>query len=64
MNETIKEWLKELYIEEIKQEEGTIKNERLWANGCEGEEAQMHIDNIELHEEYIRHLNTLLYGLD
>ena len=61
MNDTIKEWLKELYGDAIKEAKETICNERLLANGAESEEAaQRHLDNVALQEEYIEVLQTRL----
>lgn len=65
MNEMIKDWLKELYKGEIDQELGTISNERVWANGADTQEvAQMHLDNVALHEEYVAVLKEKLEELD
>lgn len=65
MNNTVKEWLKELYNGAIEDAKGTIANERIWANGANGdEETQMHLDNINLNEEYIAELERLRDDLD
>lgn len=50
--EMIKIWLDELFTNEIEEIEGTIRNERLWALGC-NEEPNPHIQNIENYEAYL-----------
>ena len=62
-NETIKEWLKELYDKEISEVRGTIKNEHLWELSYDGEESNPHTENIELLKEYIEVLEELKGGL-
>ena len=60
-NELVKEWLRELYKNEIDETLGTIENERIWSNGADDEEgAEMHERNIESLEEYIEVLQNLL----
>lgn len=54
MNEMIKKWLLNLLDEEIRIEKGTIANERLWSLSNE-----IHANNVELHEEYIKVLEKI-----
>ena len=52
---------KNMILDEIREIKGTIKNEKLWALGAPSEETtDMHLDNIEVLEEYINFLETLL----
>jgi len=61
MNETVKEWLKELYKGAMEEARGTIANERIWANGApDAETAAMHEQNVELQEEYLAELQKRL----
>lgn len=61
MNEMIKNWLTELYENEIEETKVAISNENLWILGSETkEEEQMHLDNMENLNEYIVTLKTLL----
>jgi len=65
MNETVKEWLKELYKGAIEEARGTIENERVWANGSpDAETAAMHEQNVELQEEYIAELTKRLAEIE
>lgn len=61
MTETIKNWLTQLYENEIDETQATISNENLWMLGSKTkEEEQMHLDNMENLNEYIATLKTLL----
>ena len=65
MNEMIRSWLKELYENAIAEAKGTIKNERVWANGApDAATAQMHTDNIALQEDYIQVLTEKIGELN
>jgi hypothetical protein len=54
MNEMIKNWLRNLLDEEIRNEKGTIANERIWSLSDD-----IHAANVELHEEYIKVLENI-----
>lgn len=61
MNETVKNWLIELYEREIKEALGSISNERIWLMGSDvWEEEKMHLDNMANLNEYIVALKVLL----
>lgn len=61
MNETVKNWLIELYEREIKEALGLISNERIWLMGSDvWEEEKMHLDNMANLNEYITTLKILL----
>lgn len=65
MTEHVRIWLTNLYENEIKEVEGTIDNERLWADGSSTkEERKMHEDNIEELEIYLENLEELLVYLN
>lgn len=65
MDETIKQWFRDLYSEAIKETEGTIANERTWQKGsASDEEVEMHERNIETLEEYIELLREKLDALE
>lgn len=60
MDEMIKSWLVEMYDREIESAEGSIEQERCWANGApDYATTAMHMDNMERFEEYIRTLESL-----
>lgn len=60
MNEMIKEWLTEMFDEEIKQTEGSIANERMWEKGaCDDETQNLHTENIHRFEEYLEVLKGI-----
>lgn len=66
MSETVKIWLNELsengtdIQKEIEDVKGTISNERLFAKGSrDGEEAEMHFQNIAELEEYLECLEEM-----
>lgn len=63
MHETIKIWLENLYANAIKEARGTIKNERMWEVGYDGEEPNPHTENIEVLGEYIDVLKEKLEEL-
>ena len=64
-NELVKEWLKEMYKNEIDETVGAIENERMWSNGADDvEAASMHEGNIESLEEYVEVLQNLLDEVD
>ena len=50
----VKRWLLNLLDEEIRNEKGTIANERIWALSDD-----IHAVNVELHEEYIKVLENI-----
>lgn len=61
MSEMVKNWLIELYENEIEETQATISNENLWMICSETkEEEQMHVDNMANLNEYIATLKTLL----
>lgn len=61
MNETVKNWLIELYEREIKEALGSISNERIWLMGSDvWDEEKMHLDNMANLNEYITTLKILL----
>ena len=65
MNEMVKNWLIELYENEIEETQATISNENLWMLGsATKEEEQMHIDNMANLNEYIATLKTLLNDIN
>lgn len=47
MTETMKIWLKELYLEAAEEHYGAASNEHLWALGSKGEEAVFHEMNAD-----------------
>ena len=52
--DTIKEWLFELFKNELIESKGAISNEEIWVNGSSDEEdIKRHNDNIECYKEYI-----------
>ena len=63
MNETVRIWFEELYTKEIEEVKGTIKNERIWELGYDGEEPNPHTENIEVLEEYLERLEEKLEEL-
>ena len=64
MNETVKNWLKGLYLREIEETKETIKNEHLWELGYDGDELNPHTENIEMMSEYIDVLKEKLEELN
>ena len=67
MSDLMKERLKELYSNEIKETKHTISNERLWEKGygfTEEDEWNPHTDNIKTLEEYIEVLEGLIKDLE
>lgn len=53
MSEVTRMWLVTMFDSEIKEVDGTISNNRLWAKGCDSaEDAAMFEDNIADLEEY------------
>lgn len=52
INETIQEWLNNLYTEAIEEAEQSLSNERLWEKGYDGED-NPHTENIKTLEQYI-----------
>ena len=53
MSEVTRMWLVTMFDSEIKEVDGTISNNRLWAKSCDSaEEAAMFEDNIVDLEEY------------
>ena len=64
MNETVKNWLKGLYLREIGETKETIKNEHLWELGYDGDELNPHTENIEMMSEYIDVLKEKLEELN
>lgn len=65
MNETVKQWFRDLYQDAIEESKAAIANERIWQNGAEtDEEIAMHEQNIEALEEYIELLQDRLEELD
>ena len=64
MHETVKNWLEELYKDEIEEAKGAIENEHLWELGYDGEEPlNPHTENIEVLKEYIKELEHRLEEL-
>ena len=63
MNETIKNWLEELYKNEIEEIKGTIDNERIWELGYDGEEPNPYTENINILKEYLEVLEEKLEEL-
>lgn len=59
INETIQEWLTNLYTEAIEDTEQSLRNERLWEKGYDGEDTNPHTKNIETLEQYISVLTQL-----
>ena len=64
MNETVRIWFEELYIKEIEEVKGTIKNEHIWELSYDGEEPNPHTENIEVLEEYLERLEEKLAELN
>ena len=63
--DTIKEWLKMLFEEEISNAKGDIDNNEIWKNGSSNdEEIFSHESNITCNEEYISVLRNALKQLD
>ena len=56
----INEWLRQLYQDAIDEATSSIANERLWANGSDGDAREAHLANAENLEEYVRVLGTKL----
>ena len=63
MDEMIKEWLRQLYENEIEDSRVNIENELLWALGYDGEEPNPHIENIERLYAYIEVLRKKINEL-
>ena len=59
INETIQEWLTNLYTEAIEEAEQSLSNERLWEKGYDGEDTNPHTENIEALNQYISVLTQL-----
>ena len=59
INETIQEWLTNLYTEAIEEAEQSLSNERLWEKGYDGEDTNPHTENIKTIEQYISVLTQL-----
>lgn len=60
MDEIIKEWLCNLFNNEIDEVKGSIENERIWANGSLDDEAiNCHGENVERYEKYLEILTEL-----
>ena len=59
LNPTLQEWLNNLYTEAIEEAEQTIRNERIWEKGYDGEDANPHTENIETLNQYISVLTQL-----
>ena len=55
----VQEWLNNLSTEAIEEAEQTIKNERVWEKGYNGEEDNPHTENIKTIEQYISVLTQL-----
>lgn len=55
----VQEWLNNLYTEAIEEAEQSIKNERIWEKGYNGEEDNPHTENISTIEQYISVLTGL-----
>lgn len=67
MSDLTKEWLKELYSNEIEETKGSISNERLWEKGYGFPDENgwnPHTDNIKTLEEYIEVLEGLIKDLE
>lgn len=61
MNETVKIWLKELYIKEIEEVNGTIENLKLCELGYDSNEpVNPYTENIKVQKEYINILEEKL----
>lgn len=63
MDEMIKEWLKQLYENEIEESKANIENEHLWELGYDGEEPNPHTENIERLNEYVEILKKKINEL-
>ena len=59
LDPTVQEWLTNLYAEAIEEAEQSIKNERIWEKGYDGEENNPHTENISSIEQYISVLTRL-----
>lgn len=59
INETIQEWLTNLYTEAIEEAEQSLSNERLWEKGYDGEDTNPHTENIKTLNQYISVLTQL-----
>lgn len=55
----VQEWLTNLYADAIEEAEQSIKNERIWEKGYDGEESNPHTENISTIEQYISVLTRL-----
>ena len=65
MNETVKIWMRRMYVNEMEQVNGAISNERLWAKGADSaEQAFMHEQNIETLIEYKELLEEALKKIE
>ena len=51
-NETIAIWLSNLFLEEAKDAQGAMENEKLFALGTIGEDAEQHTENANVCKEY------------
>ena len=60
MNETIKLWLVHLFKDELRQVEGEISNQRIWASAADAEDVETFLEGIEYLEEYKQILEDLL----
>ena len=63
MSEAVRIWFEELYIREINEIKGTIENERIWELGYDGEEPNLHTENIKTLTEYLEMLEEKLEEL-
>ncbi len=53
MSETVKLWLNKFFDDEIRETEGAIENEKLWAKGSDTKEQEAtHMENISVLNEY------------
>ena len=60
MNEMIKEWLTEMFDDEIKQTERHIAKLRIWVKGdLDDETKNLHVENIPRLEEYLKVLKGI-----
>ena len=63
MNETVKNWLSDLYANEIEDVKSTIEDETIWPLGYNGEEPNPHTEIIRVQKEYIEVLEKKLAEL-
>ena len=63
MNETVKNWLINLYEKEIDESKTAISNECIWELGYNGEEPNPHTNNIRDIQEYINVLEEKIREL-